>query len=36
MAGWKATYEELCELDKVSPLEPAKLLELAPDVDVRP
>ena len=29
MAGWKSTYEQLCELDKVSPLEPAKLLELA-------
>src|SRR5262245_46881557 len=29
MAGWKATYERLSELDKVSPLEPARLLELA-------
>lgn len=29
MAGWKATYEQLCELDKASPLEPAKLYELA-------
>jgi ATP/maltotriose-dependent transcriptional regulator MalT len=29
MAGWKATYERLCELDKASPLEPAKLVELA-------
>ena len=29
MAGWTATYERLCELDTVSPLEPAKLLELA-------
>src|SRR5262245_9004806 len=29
MAGWTATYERLCELDKVSALEPAKLLELA-------
>jgi DNA-binding CsgD family transcriptional regulator len=29
MAGWKATYEELNELDKVAPLEPAKLLDLA-------
>lgn len=29
MAGWKETYERLNDLDKVSPLEPAKLLELA-------
>lgn len=29
MAGWKATYEELSEQDKISPLEPAKLVELA-------
>ncbi len=29
MAGWKVIYEELSEIDKVSPLEPAKLLELA-------
>lgn len=29
MPGWKATYEELREQDKVSPLEPEKLLELA-------
>lgn len=29
MAGWKATYEELRELDRVSPLEPAKLIELS-------
>jgi DNA-binding CsgD family transcriptional regulator len=29
MAGWTATYQRLCELDTVSPLEPAKLLELA-------
>jgi DNA-binding NarL/FixJ family response regulator len=29
MAGWRATYERLWELDKVSPLAPAKLLELA-------
>ena len=29
MAGWTATYERLSELDAVSPLEPAKLLELA-------
>ncbi len=29
MAGWKATYDELSERDKMSPLEPARLLELA-------
>ena len=29
MPGWKATYDELSEQDKVSPLEPAKLVELA-------
>lgn len=29
MAGWKETYEQLSALDKVSPLEAAKLLELA-------
>lgn len=29
MAGWQATYERLRDLDKVSPLEPAKLLEFA-------
>jgi len=29
MAGWKAIYEELADLDRVSPLEPAKLVELA-------
>lgn len=29
MAGWTATYQRLCELDTVSPLEPAKLLDLA-------
>ena len=29
MPGWKATYDELSEQDKVSPLDPVKLLELA-------
>jgi DNA-binding CsgD family transcriptional regulator/predicted negative regulator of RcsB-dependent stress response len=29
MAGWRETYERLSELDRVSPLEPAQLLELA-------
>jgi DNA-binding CsgD family transcriptional regulator len=29
VAGWKATYERLHDLDKVSPLEPADLVELA-------
>ena len=29
MVGWKATYERLHDLDKVSPLEPADLVELA-------
>jgi len=29
MAGWKTTYEKLSMLDKASPLEPAKLVELA-------
>jgi DNA-binding CsgD family transcriptional regulator len=29
MGGWTESYERLCELDKVSPLEPAKLIELA-------
>jgi DNA-binding CsgD family transcriptional regulator len=29
MAGWKDTYEQLSELDRVSPLEPEQLLELA-------
>jgi len=29
MGGWKESYERLSELDKVSPLEPAKLLELS-------
>jgi DNA-binding CsgD family transcriptional regulator len=29
MSGWKATYQRLYELDKVSPLEPADLLDLA-------
>ena len=29
MSGWKATYEELFEQDKVSSLEPERLLELA-------
>ncbi len=28
MPGWRETYERLRELDKVSPLEPAKLIEL--------
>ena len=29
MAGWTESYQRLRELDKISPLEPAKLLELA-------
>src|SRR5262245_51501786 len=29
MGGWNESYEQLCELDKISPLEPAKLIELA-------
>jgi ATP/maltotriose-dependent transcriptional regulator MalT len=29
MAGWRETYERLSELDRVSPLEPPQLLELA-------
>ncbi len=29
MAGWKSTYEQLSQQDKVSPLEPARLLELS-------
>jgi DNA-binding CsgD family transcriptional regulator len=29
VSGWKETYEHLCELDKASPLEPARLIELA-------
>jgi len=29
MASWKATYERLIDLDKVAPLEPQMLLELA-------
>lgn len=29
MAGWQDTYERLRELDKASPLEPAKLIELS-------
>jgi DNA-binding CsgD family transcriptional regulator len=29
MGGWKTTYDELSALDRTSPLEPAKLVELA-------
>lgn len=29
MTGWKATYDHLSEQDKISPLPPAKLVELA-------
>ena len=29
MAGWKDTYERLCEQDKTSPLDPGTLIELA-------
>jgi len=29
MGGWTESYERLCLLDQVSPLEPAQLIELA-------